>query len=203
MPPNFFYPNGIYVNMNGSTGHYITRDVEINQGHSRTRNYSTTIDHTNPYNKTYQTSSGTLFVTDDVKEDSGEATTSLPIDVRGAFDEEFEVSLESDANIPTVSIEYEDKEPVESAPPATSTVEPAKVDFGVDVLADKNKKVWKPQLVFENRTVVPTTEKTTVVMSINKKPTDPDLDDVEVMPFNNGDYDCSLYFCIKNVIFTN
>lgn len=33
------YPSGIYVNVNGIKGHYITKEVEIHQGHSNTRQY--------------------------------------------------------------------------------------------------------------------------------------------------------------------
>lgn len=34
-------PSGIYVNINGTSGHYITRDLEVNEGHSNTRSYGT------------------------------------------------------------------------------------------------------------------------------------------------------------------
>ncbi|KAL2724827.1 hypothetical protein V1477_018688 [Vespula maculifrons] len=49
-----FYPYGIYVNYNGTKGHVITKELEINQGHSRTQTYN----HNNPqtpfsFNRTY------------------------------------------------------------------------------------------------------------------------------------------------------
>lgn len=34
-----FYPNGIYVNLNGTRGHFITKEIEIDQGHSKTKTY--------------------------------------------------------------------------------------------------------------------------------------------------------------------
>ncbi|XP_012249478.1 uncharacterized protein LOC100742970 isoform X2 [Bombus impatiens] len=33
------YPNGIYVNINGTRGHFITKEIEVNQGHSKTKTY--------------------------------------------------------------------------------------------------------------------------------------------------------------------
>lgn len=34
-----FYPNGIHVNLNGTRGHFITKEIEIDQGHSKTKTY--------------------------------------------------------------------------------------------------------------------------------------------------------------------
>ncbi|XP_043522584.1 uncharacterized protein LOC122535258 isoform X3 [Frieseomelitta varia] len=34
-----FYPNGIYVNLNDTRGHFITKEIEIDQGHSKTKTY--------------------------------------------------------------------------------------------------------------------------------------------------------------------
>lgn len=34
-----FYPNGIYANINGTRGHFITKEIEVNQGHSKTKTY--------------------------------------------------------------------------------------------------------------------------------------------------------------------
>ncbi|XP_046745946.1 uncharacterized protein LOC124403977 isoform X2 [Diprion similis] len=34
-----WYPSGIYVNVNGIQGHYITKEIEINQGHSNAQKY--------------------------------------------------------------------------------------------------------------------------------------------------------------------
>lgn len=37
-----FYPDGIYTNANGMKGHYITKEIENNQGHSKSqRSHST------------------------------------------------------------------------------------------------------------------------------------------------------------------
>ncbi|XP_034936416.1 uncharacterized protein [Chelonus insularis] len=51
------YPAGIYVNINGTRGHYIINDVEINQNHSRVQNYSPT---GSEYSE--ETSSGRTYV---------------------------------------------------------------------------------------------------------------------------------------------
>lgn len=34
-PRTNFYPNGIYVNANGIKGHYITKEIKDNHGHSK------------------------------------------------------------------------------------------------------------------------------------------------------------------------
>ncbi|CAK9820681.1 Prss12 [Anthophora plagiata] len=34
------YPSSVYVNVNGTRGHFITKEIEVNQGHSKTKTYS-------------------------------------------------------------------------------------------------------------------------------------------------------------------
>lgn len=41
-------PSGIYVNVDGVKGHYITKEIEINQGHSKTTNYGKDSSYTPP-----------------------------------------------------------------------------------------------------------------------------------------------------------
>lgn len=49
-----FYPYGIYVNYNGTKGHLITKELEINQGHSRTKTYNPNNQQTPfSFNRTY------------------------------------------------------------------------------------------------------------------------------------------------------
>ncbi|XP_015191626.1 PREDICTED: uncharacterized protein LOC107074585 isoform X1 [Polistes dominula] len=48
------YPYGIYVNSNGIKGHFITKELEINQGHSKTKTYNHNNQHTPfSFNQTY------------------------------------------------------------------------------------------------------------------------------------------------------
>lgn len=56
-------------------------------------------------------------------------------------------------------------------------------DYDVDVLDDKN--MWKPRLVFENKTVTTTTQPS-VIMRIGPKNVDVELFNIEAAPFQEG-----------------
>lgn len=38
-PSKPLYPSNIYVDINGTRGHFITKEIEVNQGHSKTKTY--------------------------------------------------------------------------------------------------------------------------------------------------------------------
>ncbi|XP_076629427.1 uncharacterized protein LOC143345828 isoform X2 [Colletes latitarsis] len=76
-------------------------------------------------------------------------------------------STTMDPNVPSVSIEYDE---------GSSTTEDP--DYEVDVLDDK--EVWKPVLVFENKTQ--TTTESSVIMKITKKRADVDPVNIETPP---------------------
>lgn len=92
----------------------------------------------------------------------------------------------SESNLPNVSIEEDDFwsdakiNNVNSGTP--SVVEPEINDYDVDVLDDKN--VWKPRLVFENKTE--TTTASSVIMKISPKNTDVELFNIEAAPYQEG-----------------
>jgi len=54
----------------------------------------------------------------------------------------------------------------------------------VDVLDDKN--VWKPRLIFENRTTRMTTTVPSVIMKVSPKNVDVELFNIEAAPFQKG-----------------
>lgn len=62
-------------------------------------------------------------------------------------------------------------------------VEPEITDYDVDVLDDKN--MWKPRLVFENKTET-TTAAPSFIMRIGPKNTDVELFNIEAAPFQEG-----------------
>lgn len=72
------------------------------------------------------------------------------------------------------------------------------LDYDVDVLDDK--QVWKPVLVFENKTQTTTTE-SSVIMKINKKKTDVDLFNIQAAPFVGGK--CVSWNCLNFKLLLN
>lgn len=98
--------------------------------------------------------------------------------------------ITSESNLPNVSIEEDDYgsasntkiSNVDSATP--NVIEPDINDYDVDVLDDKN--VWKPRLVFENKTK--TTTAPSVIMKIGPKKTDVELFNIEAAPFKEGKF---------------
>lgn len=94
----------------------------------------------------------------------------------------------SNFNLPSDSIEHEDDHwsdsdtkisNVDSRPP--NIIEPEIHDYDVDVL-DKN--IWKPRLVFKNKTE--TTTASSVIMRISPKNTDVELFNIETAPFQES-----------------
>jgi len=95
----------------------------------------------------------------------------------------------SDFNLSSDSIKYEDDHwsssdtkisNVDLKPP--NIIEPEINDYdGVDILDDKN--VWKPKLVFENKTKTTTSS---VIMRIGPKNTDVELFNIETAPFQES-----------------
>ncbi|XP_070153993.1 uncharacterized protein [Polyergus mexicanus] len=102
----------------------------------------------------------------------------------------------SKSNLPNVSIEEDDYwsasntkiSNVDSATP--NVIEPDINDYDVDVLDDKN--VWKPRLVFENKTK--TTTAPSVVMKIGPKKTDVELFNIEAAPFKEEEAPFPVYY---------
>lgn len=94
----------------------------------------------------------------------------------------------SESNLPNDSIELDDYwsasdtkiSNVDSGTP--NVIEPEINDYDVDVLDDKN--VWKPRLVFENKTE--TTTASSVIMKIGPKNTDVELFNIEAAPYQEG-----------------
>jgi len=68
-------------------------------------------------------------------------------------------------------------------PELPEVIEPD-VSGEVDVLDDKN--VWKPRLIFENRTTRRTTTAPSVIMRISPKNVDVELFNIEAAPFQKG-----------------
>ncbi|XP_054002580.1 uncharacterized protein LOC128889196 isoform X1 [Hylaeus anthracinus] len=85
------------------------------------------------------------------------------------------VSTTMDPNVPSVSIEYDERSSTTEDP----DVPEGELDYEVDVLDEK--EVWKPVLVFENKTQ--TTTESSVIMKITKKKADVDLINIEAPPF--------------------
>lgn len=95
----------------------------------------------------------------------------------------------SDFDLPSDSIEREDNDwsssetkisKVDLTPP--NIIEPEINDYGVDVLDVKN--VWKPKLVFENKTEMTTAS--SVIMRIGPKNIDVELFNIETAPFQES-----------------
>lgn len=95
----------------------------------------------------------------------------------------------SDFNLPNESIEREDNHwsssdtkisNVDLKPP--NIIEPEINDYDVDILDDKN--IWKPRLVFENKTEMTTAS--SVIMRIGPKNIDVELFNVETAPFQES-----------------
>lgn len=93
----------------------------------------------------------------------------------------------SDFNLSNDSIEHEDNHwsdtkisKVELKPP--NIIEPEINDYDVDILDDKN--IWKPRLVFENKTEMTTAS--SVIMRIGPKNIDVELFNVETAPFQES-----------------
>ncbi|XP_029676576.1 uncharacterized protein LOC115243589, partial [Formica exsecta] len=104
--------------------------------------------------------------------------------------------ITSESNLPNVSIEDDDYgsasntkiSNVDSATP--NVIEPDINDYDVDVLDDKN--VWKPRLVFENKTK--TTTAPSVIMKIGPKKTDVELFNIEAAPFKEEEAPFPVYY---------
>lgn len=95
----------------------------------------------------------------------------------------------SDFNLSNDSIEREDNywsnsdtkiSKVDLKPP--NIIEPKINDYDVDILDDKN--VWKPRLVFENKTEMTTAS--SVIMRIGPKNIDVELFNIETAPFQES-----------------
>ncbi|XP_076238933.1 uncharacterized protein LOC143182076 [Calliopsis andreniformis] len=102
------------------------------------------------------------------------------------------VSTTAKPNIPSVSDEEVDSSLSAYVSPTElpEVIEPD-LDYDVDVLDDK--QVWKPVLVFENKTQTTTTE-SSAIMKINKKKTDVDLFNIEAAPFAQEEPPFPVYY---------
>lgn len=92
--------------------------------------------------------------------------------------------------MPTVSIEQDDLNSSDTKVIYTDSRLPdlnepeIDDDHNVDVLDDKN--VWKPRLVFENKTETTTETASSVIMKIGPKKIDVELFNIEAAPFHEG-----------------
>lgn len=91
--------------------------------------------------------------------------------------------------MPTVSIEQDDLNSSDTKityadPQPPDPNEPEIDDYNVDVLDDKN--VWKPRLIFGNKTETTTESPSSVIMKIGPKKVDVELFNIEAAPFHEG-----------------
>ncbi|XP_012537284.2 uncharacterized protein LOC105837243 isoform X2 [Monomorium pharaonis] len=192
-PKTNSYPNGIYVNANGIKGHYITKEIEDNQNRSKIHQSHSTQKPINWHNTFYTGTDNSYmpFTTTPMTTTEKIFNKQFEFSRRGReFDDtskekELDSSINtSDFNLPRESIEREEDwsgsetkiSNVNLKPP--NIIEPEINDYDVDVL-DKN--IWKPRLVFENKTK--TTTASSVIMRIGPKNTDLELFNIETAPF--------------------
>ncbi|XP_011881077.1 PREDICTED: uncharacterized protein LOC105569323 isoform X2 [Vollenhovia emeryi] len=165
-PETNFYPNGIYVNVNGTKGHFITKEIEDNQEHSKSQQ-----PHSIPkpikWNNTFNSENNykPFF------------TTLMSTTTEKISNKQFELPRREREFGNTRREELDDFEPEIN-------------DYDVDVLDDKN--VWKPRLVFENKTE--TTTASSVIMRIGPKNTDVELFNIETAPFQEKESAFPVYY---------
>ncbi|KAL0104423.1 hypothetical protein PUN28_017273 [Cardiocondyla obscurior] len=100
-----------------------------------------------------------------------------------------------DFNLPSESIESSEDNHWSSSDTTISKVKPPNViepevnDYDVDILDDKH--VWKPRLVFENKTETTTSS---VIMKIGPKTTDIELFNIETAPFQEKEPPFPIYY---------
>ncbi|XP_011499966.1 PREDICTED: uncharacterized protein LOC105363863 [Ceratosolen solmsi marchali] len=197
-------PNRVSLNNNGTRGHYITKNLTIDQGHSRTRKQNT------------QTSLEREILNDEDRSQSESHHNTPPTKLKDSQDEIEESKVESkvknrefiyvraleDSNVPTVSIELEENWN-SSIPIFSETTNQNEdslekkanedidsdeftgaEDFAVEIETTGEGKQWKPRLVFDNKNKTKTKEEEeeSVVMKINSH-TPSYLLDVELSPF--------------------
>ncbi|XP_039312478.1 uncharacterized protein LOC105203625 isoform X3 [Solenopsis invicta] len=169
-PRTNFYPNGVYVNANGIKG------TERNYVPFMTTLMSTTTERI--LNKQPDLSRGAWEFEDTTREElyssSNTNNFNLP---RDSIEREDEDWIGSETKISNVNLK----------PP--SITEPEINDYDVDVL-DKN--VWKPRLVFENKTK--TTTAPSVIMRISPKNIDLELFNIETAPFHEKEPTFPVYY---------
>ncbi|XP_011691078.1 PREDICTED: uncharacterized protein LOC105452012 [Wasmannia auropunctata] len=162
-PRTNFYPNGIYTDVNGIKGHYITKEMENNQEHSKIHQSHNTENNYTPFTTTLQMTTTTEKISNKQFEWSRRGR-----DFESAKEKELQNSDLKSLNI----------------------IEPEINDYDVDVLDDKN--VWKPRLVFENKTK--TTTASSVIMRIGPKNTDLELFNIETAPFQEKEPPFPVYY---------
>ncbi|KAL6449112.1 hypothetical protein ACFW04_000663 [Cataglyphis niger] len=203
-PRTNFYPNGIYINAGGIKGHYITKEIKNNGSPKIHEPYNAQkpIRWSNVFNSTdnnYAFTTGTPMTTTTERISNEQSELSRKgrdfvnsTTKRNSHD--FDITSES--NLPNVSIEEDDYwsasdtkiSNVDSATP--NVIEPEINDYDVDVLDDKN--VWKPRLVFENKTK--TTTAPSVIMKISPKNIDVELYNIEAAPFKEEEAPFPVYY---------
>ncbi|GAB1869312.1 Neurotrypsin [Camponotus japonicus] len=205
-PKTNLYPNGIYVNAGGIKGHYITKDIENNEGGLRIHepyNVHKPISWNNTFNST--NSNYASFTTETPMTTTPKKISNKQSELSRRGRDFVNITSESELhnfdntnedNLPNVSIEQDDYwgasdtkiSNVDSATP--NVIEPEINDYDVDVLDDKN--VWKPRLVFENKTK--TTTASSVIMKIGPKNTDVELFNIEAAPFQEEESPFPVYY---------
>ena len=212
--PSLTGQRGIYVNINGTKGHYITKDLEILQGHSNTRNENE--NNSSPpgwgipptYPSQYEPihSNATSVRWKPSYEQTSNKPNYTPVTRRPFATESPESNIQSvpqrptsrgprndpSDEVPTESIEedYHKKENSRDskADETSSFAEVAEPDpdkYDVDVLDEKES--WKPSLAFQNKTKQKEEDDTSVVMSINKrKNVNVEILDVKLAPWHEG-----------------
>ncbi|XP_018303194.1 uncharacterized protein [Mycetomoellerius zeteki] len=202
-PRTNFYPNGIYVNANGIKGHYITKEIEDNQKHSKSHqshSIQKPINWNNIFNNTendYTLFTTTLMTTEKI------FNKQLELSRRGREFENIAREKElhnfdniSNFNLSSESIEREDNHwSINDTETSNVNLRPPNIieseinNYDVDVL-DKN--IWKPRLVFENKTK--TTTASSVIMKIGPKNTNIELFNIETAPFQEEEPSFPVYY---------
>lgn len=173
------------MNFNGTRGHYITKDIEIHQGHSN-NNF------TRPGNWWLPTRNKTQEISSNIPNNSrifnrAEPGYIQPNSTPTWLPPKHEFTWKKpDTNVPTVSIEENYTPEIHQQTEQTPDKPPSEIDtnkFDVDVLDIGNS--WKPKLVFENKTK---NNNDSVTMKIDTKTTDLDIFNVEFAPWREGKF---------------
>ncbi|XP_026825303.1 uncharacterized protein LOC105281160 isoform X1 [Ooceraea biroi] len=209
-PNTNLYPHGIYVNVNGIQGHYITKEIEDNQGRSKIQpphdaSHQKPVSWNNTFNSTDRDHSPfhviitATSVTPTMTQHFPSKQPELSRRGRdfGNSTHEKELPTLRNTNVFNTSSVPVEQDEYWSNTDATDVedlefpevVEPD-IDDEVDILDDKN--VWKPRLIFENKTE--TTTAPSVIMRIGPKNLDVELFNIEAAPFQKEEPPFPIYF---------
>ncbi|XP_014478092.1 PREDICTED: uncharacterized protein LOC106746246 isoform X2 [Dinoponera quadriceps] len=209
-PKTNLYPDGIYANVNGVKGHFITKEIESNQTRPEMQypyEVQKPFDRDNNLNSTDYGYAPLFNVTTSTGTTATRPPNKPSVPTRRAKDltnttntireKEPRVSRdESRSHLPGVSIEQVDlSSGIDTKLSDISSEFPdilaRETGDYVDVLDEKNE--WKPKLVFKNKTEDITTAPS-VVMRITPKKTDVELFNIEAPPFKEEEPPFPVYY---------